>query len=70
MKWFIGALTKKYSTFSGRAQRAEYWCFALFSTLLFLVLAIIDISIGTYNGIKMATFPIFYARALDHSQQF
>jgi uncharacterized membrane protein YhaH (DUF805 family) len=49
MNWFLRALHKKYATFSGRAQRAEYWFFVLFSTLLFLVFAIIDITIGTYS---------------------
>jgi uncharacterized membrane protein YhaH (DUF805 family) len=33
MKWFINAL-KQYASFSGRAQRKEYWYFALFSSII------------------------------------
>ena len=49
MKWFLRALHKKYATFSGRAQRAEYWYFVLFSSLIILGFAVIDIALGTYN---------------------
>jgi uncharacterized membrane protein YhaH (DUF805 family) len=33
MKWYLAAL-KKYATFSGRAQRSEYWYFVLFNILI------------------------------------
>lgn len=49
MNWFIGAL-KKYATFSGRAQRAEYWYFILFYTLIYIGLAIIDSVTGTLSA--------------------
>jgi uncharacterized membrane protein YhaH (DUF805 family) len=49
MNWFIGAL-KKYATFSGRAQRAEYWYFILFYFLIYLGLAMLDGLTGTFNA--------------------
>jgi uncharacterized membrane protein YhaH (DUF805 family) len=33
---------KKYATFSGRARRAEYWCFFLFSFIAMIALGFID----------------------------
>lgn len=48
MNWYPEALTK-YATFSGRAQRSEYWYFFLFYLLGFVALLIIDASIGTYS---------------------
>jgi len=48
MNWFLEVL-KKYATFSGRAQRAEYWYFLLFSTLILIVLSVIDSMTGSYN---------------------
>ena len=32
MNWYLKVL-KQYADFSGRAQRAEYWFFTLFSSL-------------------------------------
>lgn len=49
MNWFLGAL-KKYATFSGRAQRAEYWYFILFYILIFIGLSIIDGITGTFSA--------------------
>ena len=48
MNWFLVVL-KKYATFSGRAQRAEYWYFLLFSTLILIVLSVVDDMTGSYN---------------------
>jgi uncharacterized membrane protein YhaH (DUF805 family) len=48
MNWFISAL-KKYATFSGRAQRSEYWYFFLFCVLINILLAVVDSSTGTVN---------------------
>ena len=53
MKWYLGVL-KKYAVFSGRARRKEYWYFALFSTLVQLLLMVIDYSIGT-SDLKTGT---------------
>lgn len=49
MNWFLIAL-KKYATFSGRAQRAEYWYFFLFYILIFIGLSIIDGVTGSFSG--------------------
>ena len=49
MNWFFTAL-KKYATFSGRAQRAEYWYFVLFYILLFFGLSIIDNVTGSFDA--------------------
>ncbi len=48
MNWFLAAL-RKYATFSGRAQRAEYWYFVLFYLIIIFVLAFIDALTGTFN---------------------
>ena len=40
MNYFITVLSK-YATFTGRARRAEYWYFALFSTIISIVLGFI-----------------------------
>ncbi len=54
MNWYIEVL-KKYAVFSGRAQRAEYWFFILFSTLVSIALLLIDSVIGPmiYGGIGL-----------------
>jgi uncharacterized membrane protein YhaH (DUF805 family) len=49
MKWFLIVL-RKYADFSGRAQRAEYWFFALFYVLFFLALSLIDGAAGLLNA--------------------
>ncbi len=48
MNWYLKAL-KQYATFSGRAQRAEYWYLVLFFAIGVFVLTIIDAIIGTFN---------------------
>lgn len=49
MNWFLIAL-KKYATFSGRAQRAEYWYFVLFYILIFIGLSILDGMTGSFSA--------------------
>ncbi len=39
MDWYIKVL-KKYAEFNGRAQRAEYWYFALFNVLISIALTL------------------------------
>ena len=48
MNWYLGVL-KKYAVFNGRAQRAEYWYFVLFSTIVSIVLTILDAVFGTLS---------------------
>lgn len=45
MHWYFDVL-KKYACFSGRARRMEFWMFTLISTLIMIVLNIIDNVIG------------------------
>jgi uncharacterized membrane protein YhaH (DUF805 family) len=53
MNWYIDVL-KKYFLFSGRARRAEYWYFALFNTIISLILVAIDVAMGTGTADSMA----------------
>jgi uncharacterized membrane protein YhaH (DUF805 family) len=48
MYWFIQALTK-YAVFSGRARRKEFWYFALFNTIISIVLVLIDFESGNLD---------------------
>lgn len=41
-----------YVTFSGRAQRSEYWWFVLFTVLISVVALILDILLGLTSGIE------------------
>jgi uncharacterized membrane protein YhaH (DUF805 family) len=49
MQWYLDVL-KKYTVFDGRARRKEFWMFALFSTIVSIILNIIDKIIGTDFG--------------------
>lgn len=46
MKWFLKVLSN-YANFSGRAQRSEYWYFALFNLIFSILVAGIDNILGT-----------------------
>ncbi|MFK0044636.1 DUF805 domain-containing protein [Streptomyces sp. NPDC090741] len=52
MNYYTDVL-KKYTVFSGRARRQEYWMFFLFNFAAALILAIVDGALGTY--------PLLYA---------
>lgn len=45
MNYYFAVLTK-YAIFSGRARRSEYWYFALFTTIISVVLMIVDSVLG------------------------
>lgn len=45
MNYFFAVLTK-YATFSGRARRSEYWYFTLFSTIISVILMVVDRSLS------------------------
>jgi uncharacterized membrane protein YhaH (DUF805 family) len=45
----ISTCFRKYATFTGRARRAEYWYFVLFSTLARLVTTILDAGVGMHS---------------------
>ena len=46
MKYFLSAF-KDCIKFDGRARRSEFWFFALFSYLIYLVIKLIDIAMHT-----------------------
>lgn len=46
MDYFVDAF-KKFADFSGRATRTQYWMFILIFTVIYFVLALIDIYVGT-----------------------
>jgi uncharacterized membrane protein YhaH (DUF805 family) len=50
MNYYLSVL-KKYATFSGRSQRAEYWYFVLFNIIITIVLGIISAVIGDDSSI-------------------
>jgi uncharacterized membrane protein YhaH (DUF805 family) len=43
----VSSVLHQYATFGGRARRAEYWWFVLFTMLVSLVASIIDAVMGT-----------------------
>ena len=45
---FKTCLTEKYITFEGRASRSEYWFFALFMFLCYIVASVIDSLMGMF----------------------
>ena len=53
MNYYLLAL-KKFAVFSGRSQRAEYWYFVLFNTIISIVLEIISSAVG-YNPSIIST---------------
>ncbi|MEJ8641492.1 DUF805 domain-containing protein [Streptomyces sp. MS1.HAVA.3] len=46
MNYYLDVL-KKYTVFSGRARRQEYWMFFLFNLAAVIVVAILDAVLGT-----------------------
>lgn len=61
MSWFLEAL-KKYAVFSGRARRKEYWMYALFVGIIYIVLAVIAGASKSTAGI--ALLGVFYLAIL------
>ncbi len=47
----ITCVQEKYTTFSGRASRSEYWYFALFNFLASVIAGIIDAAVFGDSGI-------------------
>ena len=64
MNWYLQAL-KKYTVFSGRARRKEYWFFFLFNILFSIAAAIIDNATGTFDpSTGMGMFGALYTLAI------
>lgn len=49
MDWYLVVL-RKYADFNGRAQRAEYWMFALFNGLISLGLILLGMALFRRTG--------------------
>ncbi len=49
MSWYLEVL-KKYTVFSGRSRRSEFWYFTLVSTIISIILMIVDNALGTTSG--------------------
>src|SRR3954452_18112053 len=43
----VRSVFSKYVVFSGRARRSEFWWFALFTLILYILVGIIDAAIGS-----------------------
>ncbi len=41
----VGTCFRKYFSFTGRARGSEYWYFVLFSTVVYIIAIIIDVSL-------------------------
>jgi len=63
MNYYLLAL-KKYAVFSGRAQRVEYWYFALPNMIIGSVLGIIRGVTGSDVGIIIGILSIIYSLAV------
>lgn len=48
MNWYLDVL-KKYTVFTGRARRKEYWMFFLFNLIVLFVLSAVDAMTGTLS---------------------
>lgn len=49
MNWYIEVL-KKYTEFSGRSRRKEYWYFTLFNIIVSCLFIVLDFILGTFNS--------------------
>ena len=49
MRWYLKAVKDNYANFSGRAQRAEYWYFALFNVIFSICFLLLDFALGTIS---------------------
>jgi uncharacterized membrane protein YhaH (DUF805 family) len=45
----VASVFRNYATFSGRARRAEYWWFVLFSIIVSAILSVIDGALFGYS---------------------
>ncbi|MFF2302512.1 DUF805 domain-containing protein [Streptomyces sp. NPDC058128] len=59
MNWYLEVL-KKYLVFSGRARRKEHWMFFLFNILAVVIVATVDLAIGTFPLL----YPIYFLAVL------
>jgi len=46
VQWYLEVL-RKYTEFTGRGHRTEFWMFTLWSLVVSVALAVVDIAVGT-----------------------
>ena len=61
MHWYLEVL-RKYTQFTGRSRRSEYWYFVLFNLIVAVVLAIVDSALRKIVGFGM--FGMLYSLAV------
>ncbi|MER7948798.1 DUF805 domain-containing protein [Streptomyces sp. NPDC096079] len=59
MNWYLEVL-KKYVAFSGRARRKEHWMFLLVNIIAVIIVASVDLAIGTFPLL----YPIYFLAVL------
>ena len=66
MDWYFGPL-KKYTEFSGRASRKEFWLFGLWNWVIFFVLSLIIPILGSFYflGILLPYWAVWVRRLHD-----
>lgn len=60
MSYYLAAL-KKYTVFSGRSQRAEYWYFFLFNFIISTVLGFIDRAIISGSEVNIGILGLIFS---------
>lgn len=64
MNYYLEAF-KRYIDFQGRSSRPEFWYFVLFNTIVSVILALVDSSMGTFDAsIGLGFFSGIYALAV------
>ena len=64
MEWYFRVLAK-YAVFRGRARRKEYWFYILFNVIFSIILAIVDMSMDTFDPkTGVGLFGTIYAAVL------
>ena len=64
MSWFLEVL-KKYTVFSGRARRKEYWMFFLFYVIFAIAAIVLDNIFGaTISGVGYGFIYLLYILAI------
>ncbi|OEJ99056.1 hypothetical protein A8C32_07720 [Flavivirga aquatica] len=66
MKWFLKVLIDNYANFSGRARRKEYWMFALFQIIIFIIIIFLGNFINDLFDIEIfnISFLIYFLATL------
>jgi len=63
MHWYTDVL-KKYTVFTGRARRREYWMFVLISAIIGYALSLFDAAIGLSKDMNQSILSSLYGLAV------